>query len=222
LKILIIAAIASGLVIGLWIIGRFTFALRLFRMSHSANEPALRTGRFFFTSTLKKPRRFDLICYRAPIPGTGPALLTHRLCGVAGDIIEIKAGVLYVNKQNADNDLNLKHIYKIQVQDAAGVEYDPALGYTIPPYSGILYVPLEDKYVRNKNISCQQYILPPGLRDDAIFKVYRQNWNLDNFGPVKVPANKFFVMGDNRGNSMDSRHHGMIDRSKYAGTVLWK
>jgi signal peptidase I len=222
LKILIIAAIASGLFIGLWIIGRFTFTLRLFRMSHSANEPTLKAGRFFFTSNLKKPQRFDLICYRALTPGKGLTLFIHRLCGVAGDIIEIKAGILYVNKQNVDNDLNLKHVYKIRVQEAAGVKYDPALVYTIPPYSDLLYVPLEDKYVRSKKIACQQYILPPGLRDDVIFNVYRKNWNPDNFGPIKVPANKFFVVGDNRGTSMDSRHQGMIDRSKYAGTVLWK
>jgi signal peptidase I len=222
LKPLIIAAVVSGLIIGLWIIGRLTFAFQFFRVGSSANEPTLKAGRMFFASNLKKPRRFDFICYRATTPERGAVIFTHRLCGLPGDLIEIRAGILYVNNQEADSKLALMHVYKVDIKDTATLLYDESLAYTLPPYPDTVYAPLEDRYVRSKNIPCIQYILPTGLRDEAIFKVYRQIWNQDHFGPVKVPAKKYFVLGDNRGNSMDSRYQGMIDQLQYAGTVWWK
>jgi signal peptidase I len=39
----------------------------------------------------------------------------------------------------------------------------------------------------------------------------------DNFGPITVPEHKFFVMGDNRDESYDSRWWGFVDREKILG-----
>ncbi|MCL1980235.1 MAG: signal peptidase I [Proteobacteria bacterium] len=39
----------------------------------------------------------------------------------------------------------------------------------------------------------------------------------DNFGPVTVPANKIFAMGDNRDNSFDGRFWGFVDLKAIRG-----
>lgn len=42
----------------------------------------------------------------------------------------------------------------------------------------------------------------------------------DNFGPYLVPKNKFFVMGDNRDQSYDSRFWGYVDISDIKGKAF--
>ncbi len=41
-----------------------------------------------------------------------------------------------------------------------------------------------------------------------------------NFGPVKVPASNYFMMGDNRPYSCDSRDWGTVPRSLIVGKVV--
>jgi signal peptidase I len=43
---------------------------------------------------------------------------------------------------------------------------------------------------------------------------------LDNFGPVTVPARSYFVLGDNREDSWDSRDWGFVPESNIIGTPV--
>ncbi len=56
----------------------------------------------------------------------------------------------------------------------------------------------------------------------AVEESYVQHARVDSvyFGPTTVPAGSVFVMGDNRGESIDSRAFGAVDLSDVVGRVI--
>lgn len=70
-------------------------------------------------------------------------------------------------------------------------------------------VELKDGYLYVNNEKYDE----PYIRDE-----YRSGW-LNTFGPCTVPEGHFFVMGDHRNDSNDSRSQGPLPRSMIVGHV---
>lgn len=223
-KPLKIVLIVLGILFGIFKILGQTNMLKMYNISTNANEPGLKLNSKIFVSNLMNHENGDFICYKYEDEMLGKHIRTHRLLGKSNDIIEIKNRILYINEVNVDAEMELKHFYVIETSEFQKLLSEKQIEKEEMAYrtKDKVIVSLLDKVAKQNGLSEKIKLEPKKKTDKIIREVYNKDWNIDNFGPLKIPSGKCFVIGDNRHNSEDSRYIGLINESDIVGTVVKK
>jgi signal peptidase I len=204
----------------LFILCRITSILQFYTVPTSSNEPTIAKGGWIFSTNLRKPKLLDFICYRqAAGPGWPAGIWVKRLCGLPGDKVQLINGVLYVNDRIADSGLNLKNVYTIPVAELEKLGPDFLNDRADIQQAGkdSVEAALETSMIQTHSIKGHLFI---DTSTEGIQSRFGQHWTRDNFGPLRIPEGQYFLLGDNRHSSADSRFAGLTPTANVLGTVF--
>jgi signal peptidase I len=186
-----------GMALILFLIIR-TFIIEAFQIPTGSMERTLLAGDFLFVNKA---------VYGAQIPGTSARLPGFERPG-RGDVIVFEY----------PKDPTLNYVKRVigapgdQVEMRAGQVYLNDVGLDEPYVQRI--DPLHDNFETKFN--WQRRFLVGFTPDER----RRYHPTRDTWGPLRVPPGKYFVLGDNRDNSEDSRYWGFVDASAVKGKPL--
>ncbi len=186
-----------GMALVLFLVIR-TFLLEAFQIPSGSMERTLLAGDFLFVNKA---------VYGAQIPGT-----TARLPGFESP----RRGDVIVFAYPRNPDLNyVKRVIGIPgdtVEMRAGEVRVDGEGLTEPYVQRV--DPGHDVYDPEFNWQ-RDYLVAASAAARGRYHPTRDTW-----GPLVVPAGKYFVLGDNRDNSADSRYWGFVDAGAVRGRPL--
>ena len=136
------------------------------------------------------PKRGDIVIVTPP--GTRTDYI-KRVIGLPGDTLRMVDGQLYLNGQAVKRQALPPDMIPIDVNSPCGSDHDPALyDFRVRGSDGKMY--------------CRVPVVRETLPDGHSYETVELGRSPeDNFGPVTIPADHVWLMGDNRDDSADSR-----------------
>jgi signal peptidase I len=224
-KPLKIPLIFIGIIFSLYLILNWTGILKVYDYQSTSNFPTLKQNSNLILTNLVEPDNADFICYYNEKNVLTKTAIS-RVCGTGNDTVEIRNGTLFVNGENFDNQLELMHFYVLSKTEYKKVKSELKEDIRFHTTNGnkkdSIMVLLPYKYALENNFDKRRNVAGKFEQNSIVQNLFNENWNLDNFGPLKIPENKFFVLGDNRATAQDSRFVGLIDKKDIVGTVINK
>jgi signal peptidase I len=138
----------------------------------------------------KMPERGDIVIVTPP--GTRTDYI-KRVIGLPGDVIRMVDGQLYINGQPVKRQTLPPDMVPIDINSPCGSSTDPALyDFRVKGPGGKMY--------------CRVPVMRETLSNGRTYETVELGKSAeDNFGPITVPADHVWLMGDNRDDSADSR-----------------
>ena len=150
----------------------------------------------------KMPRRGDIVIVTPP--GQSDDYI-KRVIGLPGDTVEVRDGRLVLNGRPVQSERRPPTLIPVDANVPCGMEF-----------SGFLVRMDGREYCR---LPIVRETLPGGPSYDTIDLGESPG---DDFGPVEIPADHLFLMGDNRDRSADSRFGLGPPENGLGGPVPWE
>lgn len=211
-----ITSIGVGVLFGVYLVFKLSGILQTYVAQTTSSAPEILPGDWIFASSLKEPKHIDLICFEQTYSGFPPGIWIKRLVALEGDKLELIDGVLFVNGKNQDKKLNTIHSYWVDTKALPQIEKITKLEDYFNPMilEDSTMIHIEDKEIL-PYMNAREVSIIGG--ESYLFQEFNPKWTKNNFGPIIIPKNKGFVLGDNRDGSIDSRHIGCISLEQVVG-----
>lgn len=214
--------------VGGYIAMRYFDFFNWYSPASSAMRPTFNKGDLVFASRVPGIQNGDIVVYRAvPLAWEQTHekyIAVGRLIASEADTLVIKNGLCYVNSRMIDDTNNLAYFFAIWSVDApskipAAYKEEAFAQMADSVFMGdFTYEELRKFGLESAS---RRYIINSGDIDPRLFNVASDlKWSMDNMGPIIVPKNSYFIMGDNRGNSMDCRYRGFVTKENLISKVV--
>ena len=199
------------------------FVIEPYRIPSSSMEPTLLVGDFVLVNKFAYGMRFPMTkkwLYEGGDPKKGDVIVfiypknekedyIKRVVGVPGDKVEIKEGEVFINGEAITNvDLNIDGI---DPKNTKKLLVSQNQKKPVPDVFKDLYVydGFEQYQIKIEQLGEKLHLIQRS-------KVFPREMDLT----MVVPERSFFVMGDNRDNSQDSRFWGFVPRENLKGKAI--